>query len=131
MQISNKIILILKFSIFFLLLFALWNSLIIGGSWDEPFHHANGVLRLRYLISFGEYQNYQYANNQFYPGLYDTFSSTISFLINKFYPEFLKKNFLILNILLILYLPQFQYMDFLNLLKRFQITNYWHYFLLY
>ena len=90
---SNKIILALKFLIFFLLFFALWNSLIIGGSWDEPFHHINGVLRLRYLITFGDYQNYQYANNQFYPGTYDTFSSTISFLINKFYPEFLKKNF--------------------------------------
>ncbi len=93
MIISNKIILTLKFLIFFLLFFALWNSLIIGGSWDEPFHHANGVLRLRYLISFGNYENYQYANNQFYPGLYDTFSSTISFLINKFYPEFLRINF--------------------------------------
>ena len=52
MEISNKIILALKFLIFFLLFYALWNSLIIGGSWDEPFHHANGVLRLRYLISF-------------------------------------------------------------------------------
>ena len=93
MEISNKIILALKFLIFFLLFFALWNSLIIGGSWDEPFHHINGVLRLRYLISFGDYQNYQYANNQFYPGIYDTFSSTISFLINKFYPEFLNRNF--------------------------------------
>ena len=85
---SNKLIIYLKIIIIILFFFGLWNSLVIGGSWDEPFHAANGIRRLRYLISFGEYQNYQYANNQFYPGLYDTLSSSISYVIYKFYPNF-------------------------------------------
>ena len=85
---SNKLIIYLKIIIIILIFFGLWNSLVIGASWDEPFHAANGIRRLRYLISFGEYQNYQYANNQFYPGLYDTLSSSISYVIYKFYPNF-------------------------------------------
>ena len=85
---SNKLIIYLKIIIIILIFFGLWNSLVIGGSWDEPFHATNGIRRLRYLISFGEYQNYQYANNQFYPGLYDTLSSSISYVIYKFYPNF-------------------------------------------
>jgi len=88
MNYSNKLIISLKIIITILIFFGLWNSLIIGASWDEPFHAANGIRRLRYLISFGEYQNYQYANNQFYPGLYDTFSASITNLIHKFYPIF-------------------------------------------
>ena len=88
MDYSNKLIFFLKIIIITLIFFGLWNSLIIGASWDEPFHAANGIRRLRYLISYGEYQNYQYANNQFYPGLYDTLSSSISYLISKFYPNF-------------------------------------------
>ena len=78
----------LKIIIVIIIFFGLWNSLIIGASWDEPFHATNGIRRLRYLIYFGEYQNYQYANNQFYPGLYDTFSSSISYIIYKFFPSF-------------------------------------------
>lgn len=88
MNYSNKLIISLKIIITILIFFGLWNSLIIGASWDEPFHAANGIRRLRYLTSFGEYQNYQYANNQFYPGLYDTFSSSISHIIYKYYPNF-------------------------------------------
>ena len=84
----NKLIIFLKIIIIILFFFGLWNSLIIGGSWDEPFHAANGIRRFRYLISFGEYENYQYANNQFYPGLYDTISSSITYIIYKFYPNF-------------------------------------------
>ena len=88
MDYSNKLIIFLKIIIFILIFFGLWNSLIVGASYDEPFHAADGMRRLRYLISFGEYQNYQYANNQFYPGLYDTISSSISHVIYKFYPNF-------------------------------------------
>ena len=44
-------------------------------------------------MSFGEYQNYQYANNQYYPGLYDTFSSSISYLLYKIYPTFFQNFF--------------------------------------
>lgn len=88
MDYSNKLIVFLKIIIVIIIFFGLWNSLIIGASWDEPFHATNGIRRLRYLIYFGEYQNYQYANNQFYPGLYDTFSSSISYIIYKFFPSF-------------------------------------------
>ena len=88
MDYSNKLIVFLKIIIVILIFFGLWNSLIIGASCDEPFHDTNGIRRLRYLIYFGEYQNYQYANNQFYPGLYDTFSSSISHIIYKFFPSF-------------------------------------------
>ena len=59
MYYSNKLIIFLKIIILILIFFGLWNSLIIGGSWDEPFHAANGIRRFRYLISFGEYQNLQ------------------------------------------------------------------------
>ena len=90
---QNKLIILLKIIITILIFFGLWNSLVIGGSWDEPFHAANGIRRLRYLISFGEYQNYQYANNQFYPGLYDTLSSSISYLLYKIYPNFFQNFF--------------------------------------
>ena len=88
MDYSNKLIVFLKIIILILIFFGLWNSLIIGASYDEPFHAADGIRRLRYLISFGEYQNYQYATNQFYPGLYDTLSSSITYIISKFYPNF-------------------------------------------
>ena len=80
MYYPNKLLIFLKIIILILIFFGLWISLIIGGSWDEPFHAANGIRRFRYLISFGEYENYQYANNQFYPGLYDTISSSISYV---------------------------------------------------
>ena len=88
MDYSNKLSVFLKIIISILVFFGLWNSLIIGASYDEPFHAADGIRRLRYLISFGEYQNYQYATNQFYPGLYDTLSSSITYIISKFYPNF-------------------------------------------
>ena len=93
MNYQNKLIISLKSIMVILIFFGLWNSLVIGGSWDEPFHAANGIRRLRYLISFGEYQNYQYANNQFYPGLYDTLSSSISYLIYKFNPNIFQNFF--------------------------------------
>ena len=90
---QNKLVIFLKVITIILIFFGLWNSLVIGGSWDEPFHATNGIRRLRYLISFGEYQNYQYANNQYYPGLYDTLSSSISFILYKVYPNFFQNFF--------------------------------------
>ena len=84
---TNKLNFYLKLLIIFFLSFGLWSVLLIGASWDEPFHHINGVLRFRYLISFGEFQNFNYLNNKFYPGLYDTLSSFFGFSLNKFYPD--------------------------------------------
>ena len=70
----------------FLLLLAWWSSLTIGLSTDEYFHHINGLVRFEYLKTFGEFDEYQFRNNEFYPGLYDTLSYSLSqivFLINK------------------------------------------------
>ena len=58
----------------FLLLLAWWSSLTIGLSSDEYFHHINGLVRFEYLKTFGEFKEYQFRNNEFYPGLYDTLS---------------------------------------------------------
>ena len=72
--------------ILFMLLFAWWSSLTIGLSSDEYFHHINGLVRYKFLISFGEIQKFEFRNNEFYPGLYDTISyalGQIVFLINK------------------------------------------------
>ena len=77
---------ILSCSITFLILFAWWCSLTIGLSSDEYFHHINGLVRYKFLISLGEIQKFEFRNNQFYPGLYDTISyglGQIIFLINK------------------------------------------------
>ena len=70
----------------FLLLLAWWSSLTIGLSSDEYFHHINGLVRFEYLKSFGEFKEYQFRNNEFYPGLYDTLSFALGkviLLVNK------------------------------------------------
>jgi len=73
-------------TISFLIVFAWWSALTIGLSTDEFFHHINGSKRYNFLTSFGTDKNFQLRNNQFYPGLYDTFSYAIGqiiLLINK------------------------------------------------
>ena len=83
----NKI-LISFFSL--ILLLAWWSSLTIGLSSDEYFHHINGMKRYQYLMSFGKFDGYQFRNNEFYPGLYDTVSyalGQIILLINKKFYE--------------------------------------------
>ncbi|MDC0517505.1 glycosyltransferase family 39 protein [Candidatus Pelagibacter sp.] len=70
----------------FLLLLAWWSSLTVGLSTDEYFHHINGLVRFEYLKTFGEFKDFQFRNNEFYPGLYDTLSYGIGqfiLLINK------------------------------------------------
>ena len=115
----NRLNYCLKLFIFFFLFYGLWNALIIGGSWDEPFHHINGIHRLRYLISFGEYQNYNYLNNRFYPGLFDTLSGLFSFIINKFYPDFLKENFFNIKHLLNFIFASLSILGLYNFIKIF------------
>ena len=72
-----------------LILFAWWTSLSIGLSSDEYFHHINGMKRYNFLTSFGDDENFQFRNNEFYPGLYDTLSYAIGQIIliinKKFY----------------------------------------------
>ena len=82
-MVLKKILLIL---IGLMLTLAWWSSLSIGLSSDEYFHHINGLKRFNFLTSFGEDKNFQFRNNEFYPGLYDTLSYAISqvfLLINK------------------------------------------------
>ena len=83
--VKNSIICLIAF----LLLLAWWSSLTIGLSSDEYFHHANGLKRFNYLISLGEDRNFQFRNNEFYPGLYDTLSHAFGQIIlainKKFY----------------------------------------------
>ena len=72
--------------ILLMLLFAWWCSLTIGLSSDEYFHHINGLVRYKFLVSLGEIQKFEYRNNEYYPGLYDTISYAIGqiiFLVNK------------------------------------------------
>ncbi len=69
-----------------MLLLAWWSAISIGLSTDEYFHHLNGLKRFNFLFSLGENKNFQFRNNEFYPGLYDTLSyalGQIVFFINK------------------------------------------------
>lgn len=75
--------------IFLMLAFGFWSSLTIGLSSDEYFHHINGLARYKFLISLGEIQKFEFRNNQFYPGLYDTilyaFGQVIFYINKDFY----------------------------------------------
>ena len=68
-----------------LLILSLYNSTIIGLSWDETFHHINGQLRFEYLVSFGNFEKYNFLNNKYYPGLYDTLLFAVSKLITNIF----------------------------------------------
>ncbi len=77
---------ILSSLIILMIFFAWWCALIIGLSWDEYFHHINGLVRYNFLTSMGDFQKFEFRNNKFYPGLYDTISyafGQIFLLINK------------------------------------------------
>ena len=77
---------ILSSLIILMIFFSWWCALIIGLSWDEYFHHINGLVRYNFLTSLGDFQKFEFRNNKFYPGLYDTISyafGQIFLLINK------------------------------------------------
>ena len=76
-----------------LIIFSLFNSLIIGLSWDEYFHHINGLVRFEYLKSLGDFEKYNFYNNQYYPGLYDTIAYSIGYIISIFDQSFYKNYF--------------------------------------
>lgn len=84
-NLSNIIILLIGI----LLFFAWWTSLNIGLSTDEYFHHINGLKRYNFLVSLGADKNFNFGNNELYPGLYDTLSYALGQLIllinKKFY----------------------------------------------
>ena len=76
-----------------LIVFSLFNSLIIGLSWDEYFHHINGLARFEYLKSLGDFQKYNFRNNMYYPGLYDTISYSIGYIVLLFDQNFYRNYF--------------------------------------
>jgi len=76
----------------FVLLLAWWSSLTIGLSSDEYFHHINGLVRFKYLVSLGEFDGYNFRNNEFYPGLYDTLSYGLGQIILLFNKQFYTNN---------------------------------------
>lgn len=82
-----------SFLIISLIVFSFFNSLIIGLSWDEYFHHINGLARFEYLKTLGEFQKYNFRNNMYYPGLYDTISYAIGYIVLLFDQNFYRNYF--------------------------------------
>ena len=76
---GSKLFIFKKILLLLAIFFAITNAIILGMSWDEPWHYKNGIVRLKYLFSLGEYENYDiWFNIKYYPGLYDVISSFIS-----------------------------------------------------
>ena len=71
-----------------LLLFAIFCSMNIGMSWDEPQNHWQGAIRADYLKSFnfGEFKFKPGGWSEVEPGLYDTFHFFIANLFIKIFP---------------------------------------------
>ena len=70
--------------LFSLVIFAVYCSLILGMSWDEPFHYLEGKNRLKYLFSFGgrELDDWELRSHyRYYSGFYDTLSAFISQIV--------------------------------------------------
>ena len=101
----------------FLILLAWWSSLTIGLSSDEYFHHINGLVRYKYLISFGEFEGYQFRNNEFYPGLYDTLSYSLGQII-----LLINKNFYANNIDFVMHLVNVSFSS-LSILGLYLLTK--------
>ena len=77
----------------FLILLAWWSSLTIGLSSDEYFHHINGLVRFEYLKTLGDFQQYNFRNNMYYPGLYDTISYAVGYIAALFDQNFYRNYF--------------------------------------
>ncbi len=60
-----------------ILSFSIYCSLIVGMSWDEPYHYRNGENIYKYIFSFGKL-SYESANFPFHFGFYDFFSTLIT-----------------------------------------------------
>ena len=93
----NKKELTLNIIIISLLLFSFYSTLIVGLSWDEIFHYINGKLRFEYLKTFGKFKDYNYSNNIYYPGLYDTISYIAGYLIRLINSNFFENYFIEIN----------------------------------
>ena len=71
--------------IYLLIIFSYYCSLMIGISWDEPFEITRGQERLKYILSFGNYEVAPAQNDKYYPGLYSTISAFLSNIMPKKY----------------------------------------------
>ena len=71
-----------KIALTFLIIYSIYNSLILGTSWDEPFHLEQGRAVFNYLFSFGELNNYVHYR-EFYSASY----WTIVYFITQFFPR--------------------------------------------
>ncbi len=71
--------------IYLLIIFSYYCSLIIGISWDELFEITRGQERLKYILSFGNYDVAPAQNDKYYPGLYSTISAFLSNIMPKKY----------------------------------------------
>ena len=90
----NKKELIPNIIIIFLLFFSYYSTLRVGLSWDEIFHYINGQLRFEYLKTFGEFKNYNYSLNIYYPGLYDTIAYFTGYIIKIINNNFFENYFI-------------------------------------
>ncbi len=68
----------------FLIFFGFYCALKIGMGVDENYHHKNGILRYLYLTSLGKFEDYNWSNTRFYPGLFDTIHYALCRLIENF-----------------------------------------------
>jgi len=71
-----------------LVIFSIYCSLILGMAWDEPYFYEIGINRLKYILSFGNYEYREFshgANIYQFPGFYDTLTAFISQMIPKKY----------------------------------------------
>ena len=67
-----------------LLLFVLYCAIITGSSWDELYEMNIGKDRLKYLLSFG---SYQYFDFHIITERYPAFYNTIAIFITKIFPK--------------------------------------------
>jgi len=83
--ISNFYIFLLKkkkIILTFLILYSIYNALIIGVSWDLPFHLNQGKVIFNYLFSFGSLNE-----NVHYREFYSASYWTIVYFISQFFPR--------------------------------------------
>ena len=108
---------ILSSLIILMIFFSWWCALIIGLSWDEYFHHINGLVRYNFLTSLGDFQKFEFRNNKFYPGLYDT----ISYAFGQIF-FFINKKFYVQNIDLIMHVVNISFSS-LSILGLYLLTK--------
>ena len=71
--------------LYLLIVFSIYCALIIGLSWDNFFHMDLGNRRLKYLLTFGSFDNYSggYADQKSHPGFY----YTLVIFVTKMFPK--------------------------------------------